>query len=220
MRTAALFGAVLVLSQLKAAQNLPSIRFIGNEAFEISDGSTTILTDYPYQPGYSGYMRYDSATVRPAGRVLALITHRHPDHFDPTRFTDRSWRIMAPLEVTRAVRSAQVVRLDSVVTFGPATIRPIRTPHAGTEHYAYLIEWGPLKLFFPGDTEDPASLLGQTGLTHAFLTPWLWNTLRHQPDRVPAQHIVFYHHEEGERIISCPKCWQPHQGERRPALVP
>lgn len=219
-RLAVVWGPALVLARLLGAQSTPSIRFIGNEAFEISDGSTTILTDYPYQPGYSGYMRYDSTSVRPTGRVLAVITHRHLDHFDPTRLTERAWRILAPREITRALDSAQVVRLDSIVAFGPVTIRPIRTPHAGTEHYAYLIEWGPLRLFFPGDTEDPASLLRQSGLTHAFLTPWLWNTLRHDPGRVPARHIVFYHHEEGAQVVSCPNCWQPRQGEWRPALVP
>ncbi|MFN0177550.1 MAG: MBL fold metallo-hydrolase [Gemmatimonadales bacterium] len=195
----------------------PSIRFIGNEAFEITDGRTTILTDYPYQPGYSQYMSYDSSTVRPRGQVVVLITHGHLDHFDRSRFVNPAWRIVGPREVTRTLAPERVIALDSVITVGPATIRPIRTPHAGLEHYAYVVEWGALRLYFPGDTEEPASLVAQRGLSHAFLTPWLWGRMGRQADRIPARFIVFYHHESGERVVGCPTCWHPRQGEELPA---
>lgn len=61
-----------------------TIRFIGNAAFELTDGRSTPLVDFPYESG-GGYMSFDSAAVRPRGDVLALFTHRHRDHFDRAR---------------------------------------------------------------------------------------------------------------------------------------
>ena len=61
-------------------------RFIGNMAFQISDGAFTILTDYPYISGAFGYMEYQSETVKPVGTVLSLVTHEHDDHWNPASF--------------------------------------------------------------------------------------------------------------------------------------
>ena len=40
------------------------IRFIGNAAFELTDGRTTLLVDFPYESGTGGFMAYDSGAVR------------------------------------------------------------------------------------------------------------------------------------------------------------
>ena len=39
------------------------IEFIGNAAFRITDGTTTLLTDFPYRSGASGYMSYEAADI-------------------------------------------------------------------------------------------------------------------------------------------------------------
>ena len=54
----ALWPAVLLAETGKL-----SARFIGNAAFEITDGEFTLLTDFPYQSGAFGYMTYDPAEV-------------------------------------------------------------------------------------------------------------------------------------------------------------
>lgn len=192
------------------------LRFIANQAFEITDGKDTLLTDFPYQPGYSGYMTYDPASVRPRGRVLSLITHRHLDHFDPVRFLKESWEILGPEEVTRALPEGRVRRLGPEVSWGGVVIRPIRTPHRDTEHYSYLVEWGGTRLYFVGDTEDPEELLRARDLDYAFVTPWLWRTVRESKATVEARHIVIYHHTARDTIGDCGGCWIPRQGERLP----
>jgi hypothetical protein len=190
------------------------LRFIGNQAFEITDGRVTLLTDFPYQSGYSGYMTYDEASVRPRGRVLSLITHRHMDHFEPGLFLKTTWEIYGPWEVTRSLPPGRVVAMGPEVSWGGITIRPVRTPHRDTEHYSYLVEWAGTRLYFVGDTEDPGELLRAKDLDFAFVTPWLWRTVRSRKVTLDARRIVIYHHTAKERVGDCPGCWIPRQGER------
>src|SRR5215208_6589960 len=79
---------VAVLTQSSAPQR-PELkaRFIGQMAFEISDGTTTLITDFPYQAGYVGAPDFAPREIR-AGtpETLALITHKHPDHWEPSLF--------------------------------------------------------------------------------------------------------------------------------------
>ena len=44
-------------------------RFIGNMAFAITDGKTTLYTDFPYESGAFGYMSYDFASLPKAPRT-------------------------------------------------------------------------------------------------------------------------------------------------------
>lgn len=190
-------------------------RFIANEAFSITDGRVTLLTDFPYQSGYSGYMTYDLETVRPEGRVLTLITHRHQDHFDPLPFREKTWSILGPKEVTRGLPAARVVALHPRVSFEGITIEPFRTPHRDTEHYSYLVTWNGLRLYFVGDTEDTRALLAQPRLDALFVTPWLWQSARRRGHLPDARLVVIYHHTLDETVADCDDCWIPRQGERR-----
>jgi Beta-lactamase superfamily domain len=190
-------------------------RFIGNEAVALTDGRMTLVTDYPYQPGYSGYMTYDPAGFHPRGPVLLLVTHRHRDHFDPSQPHDPSWRFLGPREIARSLPASAVIPVDSSVTVGDLQIRPIPTPHANLEHYSYRVDWLDRSLYFVGDTEDPAALLAQRGLDVAFVTPWLWQTVRSRGARIDARTIVIYHHRSGESVAGCTgSCRVPRQGER------
>jgi hypothetical protein len=195
------------------------IRFIGNEAFAISDGRVTLLTDFPYRSGYSGYMTYDPASVRPAGRVVTLITHRHPDHFEPEAFLGTSWEILGPREVTDRLPRRRVIPMRPAVELDGVVIRPIPTPHRDTEHYSYLVEWGGRRLYFVGDTEDPEALLAARGLDDAFVTPWLLDTVRRSGRTIDARRIVIYHHTAGQEIADCGGCVVPRQGERLAAAA-
>ena len=77
--------------------------FIGNEAWHVTDGEYVLLTDFPYQGGYAGYMTWDWARVPKAEgpKVLLVITHQHRDHF----------------------ASDELARLDPGGVIGPALIR-------------------------------------------------------------------------------------------------
>lgn len=192
-----------------------SVRFIGNEAFAITDGRVTLVTDFPYRSGAFDYMTYGPQAPFP-GRVLALITHRHLDHFDPAAWRDSSWHILGPREVIEPLATMHRLGPDSVVTFGPIVIRPLRTPHGDTEHYSYLVDWGGIRLYFAGDTEDPSSLLAAPGVSYAFLTPWLWSALRSQPGGKRPMRVIVYHHTAREEMPPhCGDCWLPRQNETR-----
>ncbi|HEY5907765.1 MAG TPA: hypothetical protein VIZ31_06950, partial [Vicinamibacteria bacterium] len=69
--------------------------FIGNMAFHVTDGRTVLLTDFPYESGAFGYMKWKAPDVPPVkDGGLALITHAHRDHFAP--------ELLAPYDVTVA----------------------------------------------------------------------------------------------------------------------
>jgi hypothetical protein len=107
------------------------------------------------------------------------------------------------------------VAVDSSVTVGDIRIRAIPTPHANVEHYSYRVDWVGQSLYFVGDTDDPAALLAQRRLDVAFVTPWLWQTVRARGARIDARNIVIYHHRSGESVSGCTgACRVPRQGER------
>jgi L-ascorbate metabolism protein UlaG (beta-lactamase superfamily) len=106
MRTAVALGLALV-AVLKTSQTQPNLeaRFIGNMAYAISDGATTLFTDFPYQSGYSDYMKYDAREIRSrTPRSLALITHRHPDHWDSAQFSVTDWSVIGPADAVLGAR--------------------------------------------------------------------------------------------------------------------
>lgn len=188
-----------------------TIRFIANEAVSLSDGTLTLVLDFPYQPGYSRYMTYPDTALNIQGNVVAVITHRHRDHFAEERFLPTTWRIVGPREVTQSLPTNRVVPLDSVVRINDAVIRPIATPHAGVEHYSYLIEWKGKRFFFVGDTGDPAALLRSGPLDMAFVSSWLLNAARKDGRSVPARQVVLYHHASVQGEI-CTPCVIPMPG--------
>ena len=202
------YGALLAAI---AAQDSLTIRFIGNEAVSLSDGRLTLVLDFPYQPGYSNYMTYPDSALNIRGDVVAVITHRHRDHFAEERFLPTSWRIVGPREVTASLPGARVIALDSVVRIGDAVLRPVATSHAGVEHYSWLIEWQGRRFFFVGDTDDPAALLAAGPLDIAFVSSWLLKSARRGGGIVPARTVVLYHHTDpaSER---CTPCVVPTQG--------
>jgi hypothetical protein len=90
VRTASLLFALIVTTLQPQSRSL-QITFIGNEAVAISDGRRTLVSDFPYQSGYSRYMTYDRSKVAVDRDVVALITHRHFDHFLPTEPRGVGW---------------------------------------------------------------------------------------------------------------------------------
>ena len=49
-------GGLVVTDPVPSHQPELNARFIANMAVEITDGTVTIVSDFPYQSGYGGYM--------------------------------------------------------------------------------------------------------------------------------------------------------------------
>ena len=84
-----------------------TFQFIGNMAFKITDGETTLISDFPYRSGAYGYMEYDMADVKPIVDGVSLITHFHADHWDKKLFAEMDLALIAPPVVLDAVESAK-----------------------------------------------------------------------------------------------------------------
>lgn len=188
----------LVLGHQAAAAEL-ELTFIGNEAFAISDGAVTLVSDFPYRSGYAGYMEYDYDSAAPSGDVLSLITHRHSDHFDPGLFATTDWKIVGPAEVTGALAPDRVIPLAEKIDYKGIAITPIPTRHMDLEHLSYLVEWHGMVMYFIGDTEGYGEILDQNiTMDLLFITPWVLRLAGKDGIRLPARRVIVYHHKKAE----------------------
>lgn len=213
IRQAALLVALLALQP--AQPPTLEARFIGNMAFAITDGTTTLMSDFPYESGYSVYMEYDPREIRSStASTLSLITHRHGDHWEPALFAKTNWKVVGPADVTSSAPADRVVALGGgAARFGPIQIEAIATPHAGIGHHSYIVTWHGRRLYFSGDTESAASLLAARNLDVAFVSPWQYRAAL-KTGRIDAKRIVIYHHQSGERVAECASgCVLPKQGD-------
>jgi L-ascorbate metabolism protein UlaG (beta-lactamase superfamily) len=207
----------LVLALQVAVPPAPPLqaRFIGQMAFSITDGSTTLITDFPYRIGYAGAPPFDDRELQHASpSTLALITHRHLDHFEPTLFAKTSWKLLGPPDEMARIRKDRVVPMTSRVSFGTITIESTRTPHHDLEHYSYIVIWHGKRLYFSGDTESADSLLAAKNLDVAFVSPWQYQAARRTGELIDAEQIVIYHHRPGDQVAGCSsRCVAPRQGD-------
>lgn len=175
--------------------------FLGNMAFHITDGTTVLVSDFPYESGAFGYMKWQASAVPPVKDGLALITHRHKDHFAPALLAPYDLTVAGPGEVLRLVAGKPTLALTPPVRFRDIEIDPRKTAHAGLEHYSYVVTWHGLRLYFTGDAEDPADLLATPDLDVAFVSPWLLGSVHKQKGRIDARRVVVYHHQDGEKVV-------------------
>jgi L-ascorbate metabolism protein UlaG (beta-lactamase superfamily) len=208
----ALLGALALVAMPQ--QVALQATFIGNMAVSISDGAVTLVSDFPYRSGYSGYMTYPQSDIRSATAVtLALITHRHPDHWEPSLFAKTGWKVAGPADVVSHVSADRVVVLDGPTTFGPIRVEPVATPHAGIGHFSYVVTWHGRRLYFTGDTESIDALVAARNLDVAFVSPWNHHAVVRSGRRIDTKQIVIYHHQAGEQVADCrDRCTVPAQG--------
>jgi L-ascorbate metabolism protein UlaG (beta-lactamase superfamily) len=196
-------------------------RFIGNMAFAITDGTMTLFTDFPYESGYSVYMEYDAREIRSTtADAIALITHRHRDHWDRPLFEKTAWRVVAPedalvgIPARRIVGALPVTPTRSTIVAGPLTIDALPTPHANLGHYSYFVHWHGRRLYFTGDTDSADQLLAMKDLDVAFVSPWLFERAARAGRRIDARRIVIYHQTADATIKGCHEpCRVPTQGQ-------
>lgn len=168
------------------------ITLVGNAGVILSDGTTSLLVDLPYQPGAFGYMNYDAESLAPPGDVVSVITHAHRDHFAPELFIARpAWRIIGPPSVVQGLSAERVIRGDSV-SVGAFEVIAIPTPHTA-DHRSYRVRWRGRVLYFSGDTEEVSALLAGPEVDVLFATPWFACELVKPGRRWPAERAVLYH---------------------------
>lgn len=211
LRHVLLAGLFISCPYIVMAQDLSAV-FIGNEAVKITDGNITLLSDFPYQSGYSGYMEYDVSSVKPSGKVLSLITHKHADHFEKALFKKTDWYIVAPNEIEIEIPRERRIEIRNVIKFENIHIEAFRTPHAGIEHYSYKVTWNSHSFYFPGDTESVETLKHAQNVNILFITPWLLNEAKRRGMSFSADKIIVYHHTKDQKI-NCAGCVVPQQGE-------
>lgn len=188
-----------------------SLTFIANAAVQVTDGRHTLISDFPYESGYSRYMTYDRSRVRPFGEVLLLITHEHRDHFLATAVRGPGWRVIGPDAVQRQIPEADRAGPEAAAAWG-ISVRPVPTPHVAG-HRSYRVDWHGRSIYFTGDTEDASALLAERQLDVAFVTPWLWRQVRAAGRVIDATQVVIYHHEATESVGDClGACQVPAQG--------
>lgn len=184
-------GALIVLGASAAQGQELTVRLIGNAGVMLTDGTTSLLIDLPYESGAFGYMRYDAAALPSAGDNVSVITHHHRDHFDPSLFTARAWRIIGPPSVTAGLPADRVLSGDSVMV-GAFAIIALRTPHT-PDHRSYRVRWRGRVLHFTGDTEPAASVPAEPQLDVLFVTPWLQCSLVESGRTASWRRAVLYH---------------------------
>jgi L-ascorbate metabolism protein UlaG (beta-lactamase superfamily) len=214
MRVVAAAAAILLAlaAASASASEPPRATFIGNMGVHLSDGTRSLLVDFPYRSGAFGYMEWPPEAVPQGVAGLCLFTHSHADHFEAALASRYCERVLGPRDAVRA-SGVSALEMSDEVRWNAVVIRPLRTPHAGLEHYSYVVEWGGARLYFTGDTEDPSTLLAQRGLDGAFVSPWLLGSVREQGARIDARQVIVYHHRGGEVVPEDPPRIVPRQGE-------
>jgi L-ascorbate metabolism protein UlaG (beta-lactamase superfamily) len=224
MIRALLLIALVAANPSGRAQTRPSLEahFIGNMAYAISDGTTTLFTDFPYESGYSRYMTYDAKEIRSrTARSLALITHGHRDHWEPALFNATDWSVIGPADAVRGTSASRIVRAlpvtpaQETIVFEGLSIDAVPTDHAKIGHYSYIVTWHGHRLYFSGDTDDDDALLAAKNLDVAFVSPWLFQRALKSGRPLDARRIVIYHQESTQTTVpGCSgTCSVPKQGE-------
>ena len=215
MRNRLLIVILLLIAPRLWAADL-AITFIGNEAFHITDGSTTLLSDFPYRSGAFGYMAYERKNIPPIKDGLSLITHSHSDHWSKRLFDEMDTHVIAPTGATKRIAPERVVPFsaDTPMQFKDISVEAIEMPHAlSPQHFSYLVTWHGLRLYFPGDTETPADMLKQKDIDVMFITPWLIRTIERQDLHLDTKILVVYHQKIGEEFPPFQNYKRMKQGE-------
>jgi L-ascorbate metabolism protein UlaG (beta-lactamase superfamily) len=176
-------------AETPARGSVVDLRFLGHASLLLELGGTRILTDPFLRRGLGPLQRHgpvpDPEALGPID--LVLISHGHPDHFDPVSLAALPGRptVIVPRglgEVTRRSVRGEVIELDAsgsvevrglVVEAVPA--RHWMTPGAPrAQPQGYLIDGAP-RVWFAGDTGPFAGLAALRGRVDVALVPvWTW----------------------------------------------
>lgn len=182
---------IAVLSGFKAFSQPVKISFIGNCAFKIQLDTLLVFSDFPYKSGAYGYMTYTLDSVYHGERGIALITHKHNDHFSGKEFSKTKLKRVGP-----KVSQKQLEKLAK--NYG-LTVKPIKTRHRWSiKHRSYSVQWRNRRIYFTGDTEGYDKLIEEKDFDILFITPWLLDKLQKDNLKLKARTIILYHHDDSQ----------------------
>lgn len=212
-------GAMVAPAPRPPAQEALEIQFIANAAVRLSDGSTTLVTDFPYRSGYAGYMTWSLEGIGSLAGATAIVTHEHADHWERELWEATDLRIAAAPAITAGLERSRVRPWSGAIGVGAATVRPVRTAHTEA-HHSYRISWRGLELYFSGDTESTAEILAQQNLDVAFVSSWLLQAVAREGRRIDADLVAVYHHTGPGEVPDAEGRWVPERGEVRRVPFP
>lgn len=190
--------------------------FVGNMAFHVTDGERVLLTDFPYESGYSQYMEWDWAAVPPAPEPVIVVSHRHRDHL-AVEHLDRfpGATLIAPDDALALAAGKPVKPLAAKPKAVVAGLEAecVATPHASIGHCSWLVTWHGLRMWFTGDTEGTDALLAARDLDVAFVSPWVLTRVARAGARIDARKVVVYHQAATEAVPDVLGRVQLRQGE-------
>jgi hypothetical protein len=204
-------GATVSMAVEGPATSELKFTFVGNEAWVITDGEMTLASDFPYQSGAFGYMKYKSDDVETVGEVVSLITHRHADHFAVKEYREASYTLIGPASVTALVPGHDTFTIEAKLSYKGIDIEAYLTPHT-EQHRSYLVTWHGVRIYFTGDTDDAGKLLTMKDIDVAFVTPWLLGVVAESGTTIDAGRVIVYHHRIGEEVTAHQDRVVPKQG--------
>jgi L-ascorbate metabolism protein UlaG (beta-lactamase superfamily) len=173
-------------SGIVASENQVQVMYLANEGFLLRSGNFSILIDAFIKEAHDGHEALPKKSLRQLqsgkkpfnGFIFALVSHAHPDHFDPrvmARFLGANKKaalMTSPDVATRVAEVAQDISLiEQQVKYircvpgvpksldrGPMNmgVEFMLLPHAGDEsgevvNYGHLVNVGGFKLLHMGD---------------------------------------------------------------------
>jgi L-ascorbate metabolism protein UlaG (beta-lactamase superfamily) len=203
----------LLLASIAHSREL-AIQFIANMGVKITDGKTSLYSDFPFESGAFGYMKYDPKFLKNDSDSFSLITHLHRDHWAKELFDRSNWKLIAPPGIQKTVDASRIIPFSPLMKYKNIIIEAFSTPHGNLpEHYSYLVTWEGNRLYFTGDTESTDQLLKMKDLDAAFVSPWLIAEIAKRNQRIDTKKLIVYHHTEEERIPPLQNYLRPKQGD-------
>ncbi len=189
------------------------MRYIGNAGFEISDGSHTVLLDFPYVSGAFGYMKFQDSDLVPRSDALCLISHAHADHFNAEAIRKIGCQVAGPAEVMKLVPKSSWLQGESPWKFGFAVASCIDSEHGDVEHCSLVLTWHGTTIVAVGDVESVAPLLKAIPSPDIFVLPyWLADQASLLREAFPGVRILLSHEEPDATVDSCNGCERLTQG--------
>lgn len=210
--------ALLSASQTASPSDAPrTLRYVGNAGFEISDGTHTVLLDFPYVSGAYGYMKFEPGELRPRPGSLCLISHAHADHFDGEAVAEVGCQVAGPAEVMGRVAESSRFPGTSPWKFESATATCIDSDHGGVEHCTLVLDWHGATIIVAGDVESVKPLIRSLPEPDIFVLPyWLAKEASLVQEAFPGAKIVLSHEEPGASVDACNGCLRLQQGDSIP----
>lgn len=187
---------LLILTNFSFGQsNEIKITFLGNAGFCMSDGTTHIYFDFPYESGAYGYMKYNDEEIKQIkDNSIFVFTHKHADHYSRKLVKKRTGKIYSG-----ANRKKKISELNEIIPH--FAIQSFKTKHRFSfNHYSYLIDWHGKRFFISGDTEHPETIVSIKAIDYAFIPPWISGYVEEIGKKIDAKIKVLYHIYPNQKI--------------------